>query len=232
MADQAKLVYATGDVTLQVLRVYGASEPDKLSKFPGIIHEMLDGSLSEQIAGGRREIKIDFQTMSAVERRKVVKWWLDSTRTIYCVMAKPGAPVNSVLASGTGLPVDTYKYRLVVVDVIGQSEASDELTVVVSDADYGIAPITWTAVSDARMYKLYRKKGGDDEKLILYTMATSFTDDYTAEEIAETHPTACSHIHVVTSNDLEFQWGFDTELNRLLTLELREASIFTSDFPV
>ena len=55
--DQAILKYNTSlTVTLDVLAVRGASEPDRVSKYPGLVFDFLDGSIAEQVKGGRREI--------------------------------------------------------------------------------------------------------------------------------------------------------------------------------
>jgi hypothetical protein len=67
--------------------------------------------------------------------------------------------------------------------------------------------------------------------LLDYTTELSYIDAGTVglrDLGAGDPPIAKSSISVITSNELEFQWANETELARLLTLELREASIFTA----
>lgn len=236
MADTAQLKYNTSlTVNLDVLAVHGAAEPDHVSKFPGIVHEMLDGSLAEQIAGGRREMSIDFQVMTVLNRRKVVLWWLDPDRQIVCLAATPASPNSELIAGGSLVNGTTYYYKLVAVDVIGNSIASSEVSGTATVV-YGSIRLTCTAVVNARCYKIYRKVSvGGTYQLFDYATTNSYTDDGTVTALRnETPPTATSVISVITTNDLEFAWAYETELARMLHLELREASIFlsASGFPI
>jgi hypothetical protein len=238
MADQASLYTATRAISLDVLAVHGASEPDRLSKF-GVTHELLDGSLAEQIAGGRREISIDFQTMTVLQRRKVVDWWLDPDRELRSLATIGTVSVATGGAGGSLTGGVTYYYRVCAIDVIGHSERSNEVS---REAGAGGEEpnlqirISWAAVSGARGYKIYRKVAvGGTYYLYDYTTDVTYLDSGTVTAYrVETAPAAASHIHVISTNELEFTWAFETELARMLTLELREASIFTAaaGFPV
>ena len=61
----------------------GVDEPDRLHKV-GVVHAMLDGTLSEQIAGFRKEpITLKLQpSYTAVQRRFLVKWLLATTKRV------------------------------------------------------------------------------------------------------------------------------------------------------
>ena len=239
MADQARLYSADlpypDYVDLDILAVRGASEPDSLTRFPGIIHEYLDGSLSEQIAGGRRNITIDFAIMTAAQRRKVVLWWLDPDRTVRSKLTAPTG-LSASNANGGSLPLGTYHYKICGIDVIGHSAASSSANAD-SEATNNKINLAWTAVTGARRYKIYRSDdGGSNYDLLDYTESNSYTDDGSVTALAENVvvPSSASEISVVTTNELEFQWLDNTELHRMLTLELREDSIFTQaqQFPV
>jgi hypothetical protein len=238
MADQASLYTTTRAITLDVLAVHGASEPDHVSKF-GVTHEMLDGSLAEQIAGGRRDMSIDFHVMTALQRRQVVDWWLDPARELRSLATIGTVTIATGGAGGSLTGGTTYYYRVCAIDVIGHSALSNEVS---REAGAGGEEpnlqirISWTAVAGARGYKVYRKAAvGGTYYLYDYTTDVTYLDSGTITAYrVETAPAAASHIHVITTNELEFTWGFETELNRLLHLELREASIFTAaaGFPV
>jgi len=228
--DQALLRYNTSlTVTLDVLAVRGAAEPDKVSKFPNLVFEFLDGSIAEQVKAGRREITIQFHVMTAAQRRQVVAWWLDPLRTIESTLTKASEPTATL--SGTGL-TGTYRYKIVAIDVIGQSEASDYLEISPSDQAVNLA---WAGSTGARMYKILRSDdGGTTYDLKDYTTGLAYTDDSTAviwEDIAV--PAGADAINLIVPGDLEFQWD-GTELVRLLEVTGRDATVFprTSPFPV
>jgi hypothetical protein len=223
---------------LDVLAVHGASEPDHISKFPGIVHEFLDGSLAEQIAGGRRNISMDFQVMTSANMRRVVLWWLDPLRTIKTLVGTPGSTTVNSHAGGS-LANGTYYYEIRAIDVIGggiTTALGSNDTAGGGDQEMNIS---WAAVTGARSYAIYRKKDAGHWFLLDYAIGVSYTDDGTATPLkdlggAVNPPSAVDSISVITTNDLEFKWMFDTELARMLSLELREASIFTAtqQFPV
>jgi hypothetical protein len=230
--DQAQLKYQTSlTVNLDVLKVYGIAEPDHLEK-SGLVHEMMNGTISEQIAGSRRCPKIDFQVMTALNRRKVVDWWLDPNRLIVCLATAPGKPTCTPTGAGT-LNGD-FKYKISTVDMIGESAcgtASDAVTLGVQGCD-----LAWTnATSPFRYYKIYRSISPYSVwDLVDYSLVNSYSDPNNTYRAAVTPPAAATQIAVITTNTLEFQWGYETELARMLTLELREASIFlpSAGFPI
>ena len=244
MADQAKLSYASGtlSVTLTVLSVKGAAEPDSLSKFPGIVHELLDGSLAEQNVGARQNPVIAFQTMTIIQRRQVVDWWLDTTRTLDSVVAAPaGAPTGASAASGE-LDGD-YKYYVSAIDNVGYS-AKGTISGVISSggADRRIT-LSYAASTNARGYKIFRSIDPYNVwNVVGYSEGTTFID--TGDALgsgaasvylaAVTPPAANSALAVVTAGELSFDWANETELARMLTMELRASSIFlkASKFPV
>ena len=238
MPDIAQLKYQTSKtVNLDLLAVHGASEPDHVSKFPGITHEFLDGSLAEQIAGGRRNINIDFQVMTAINRRKIVDWWLDPLRQIVCLAAAPGSPQVSLINGGSLQAGSTYLFKISAVDAVGESAASTQVTTGVVGATDKTASLSWAAVTNARCYKIYGKEDAGAWQLLRYVLTTSDTiGGIWADEIFKTIDplSSASVISVMTTNELEFTWAFETELARILSLELREASIFlsASGFPI
>ena len=242
MADQARL-YSANLVTpyyvdLDVLSVRGSSEPDSISKFPGIVHEMLDGSLSEQIAGGRRNIVVEFQTMTAAQRRKVILWWLDPARQIRTTnVADPGVTGLNVTGSAGGSLTNgvAYYYRVAALDTIGESIGSEPDDATASGANLSMS-LAWGAVTGARRYKIYRKIAvGGTYYLHDYSETNSYIDDgsQTSVKVASALATE-SRISVISSNELSYEWAHETEIARILTLEVREASIFlsASGFPV
>jgi len=234
MADQAKLTYASGasSMTLDVLAVRGAAEPDSVQKFPGIIHEYLDGSLSEQNAGARQTIVVDFHLMTMLNRRKLVDWWLDTTRTIQSMVAAPGQPSKSGSASGS--LNGSYKYKIVAVDNVGYS-ACGTVSGVITLAVEG-CPLVWTASARARGYKIYRSIDPYTTwDLVDYSEINSYTDTGASVYKSDvTPPASASDFAVVVQNELEFRWGNETELERFATLEMKIPSIFTASdkFPV
>ena len=230
--DQVQLKYNTSETeTVGVLRVYGASEPDIVEKF-GITHEMLDGSLLEQIAGGRRSPRIEFYIMTALQRRKLVEWWLDPDRLLVCVMT---APTGLSVQAGTGTMTGNRYYRVAAVDIVGQGIAAASVSIVTAASG---AVLAWAAVSGARRYKIYRSDDAEATYDFLdYSETLAYTDTGVTAyktDIATASLGAASTIAVVSPGTLEFQWGNDVELERFATMELRETSIFsrTAKFPI
>lgn len=240
MPDQVQLKYQTSKtVTLDILAVRGAAEPDSVSLFPAVLHEMLDGSLAQQIAGGRRNVEVSFQVMSGADRRKVVDWWLDPDRQIVCLASAPTITANTPIVGGSLTQGVVYYYKVCTIDMVGHSTASNESS---QEAGPGgsetnrTIPVTWPTVANARSYKIYRKAGvGGTYKLLDYTPTNSYTDNGSVTPLRDENPPAsASTINVVTEESLEFMWGHGTELARLLTLRLRERTIFlsTDGFPI
>ena len=230
--DNVQLKYNTSlTETVGVLRVFGASEPDIVEKF-GITHDMLDGSLLEQIAGGRRSPRIEFYIMTALQRRKLVEWWLDPDRLLVCVM---GLPTMLTVGSGSGTLTGTFYYRVSAVDIIGEGAACASASAIYV-ASGGI--LSWVAVSGARRYKVYRSDDAEATYDFLdYVETPGYTDTgITAykTDIATASLAAASTIAVVSPGTLVFDWGNDVELERFCTMELRETSIFTraNKFPI
>lgn len=237
--DQAILKYNTSlTVTLDVLAVRGASEPDKVSKFPGLTFNFLDGSIAEQVKGGRREISLQFQVMTAAQRRQIVLWWLDPDRIIKTTMTQPTGE-NVTLESGGSLTEgSTYQYRVSAIDVIGEGQATAAQSTGAIGASNKTASFEWNAVTGARRYKVYRRKDSDPWQVMTYveqgaTMA--YNDAGTGTAIVDQDPPdAADEINLIVPDDLEFEWGYGTELVRLLTINGRDAVIFASEdgFPV
>lgn len=231
--SQAKLSYSSGSLslTVNVLSVKGAAEPDNLVKFPGIIHELLDGSLSEQNVGARQNVEIRFSVMTMLQRRQLVDWWLDTTRTVDSVVSAPGAATST--GSGTGILDGDYKYYIVSIDNVGFS-AKGTISDVLSAAVSSIA-LTWTAVTNARGYKIFRSIDPYSTwDVVGYSETNTFEDTgdtlgtggasvYLADV---TPPAAASALSVVCENELVFEFGHETELERLCTMSLRAGSIF------
>jgi len=244
MADQAKLSYSSGalSVTLTVLSVKGAAEPETLSKFPGIIHNLLDGSLAEQNAGARQNPIIAFQVMTMLQRRQVVDWWLDTTRTLDSVITAPGTPTGSPYSAG-GYLNGNYKYKVAAIDNVGYSACGSQSNAISSGTTDGKIAIDYTGVTNARGYKIFRSISPYSVwNVVGYSEGLTFSDSGDALGIGAasvylasvTPPTANSALAVVTANELEFEWAFETELARMLTMELQASSIFltAAKFPV
>lgn len=228
----ARLKYNTSlTVDLTVLAVKGASEPDHVSKFPSnLVFNFLDGSIAEQVKAGRREISISFHIMTLAERRKLVSWWLDPDKLLICTLTKCATPSYSlIIGSLTG----TFWYRIVAIDPVGESEASDYVEQV-TDGD-GVR-LTWAGQADARGYKILRSDdSGTTWDLKDYTTETTYDDKTTSVIWVDVdYPTKPSEINMVVPDDLVFDWAGDTELNRLCTINGRDATVFprTSPFPV
>jgi hypothetical protein len=92
--------------------------------------------------------------------------------------------------------------------------------------------LTWNAVTGARYYKIFRKNADElagAYGFLDYSLTNSYTDANAVAEVAGTVPSANVSISVITEGTLEFEWGFDTELARMLSLPLREATIFLKE---
>jgi hypothetical protein len=235
MADTARLAYNSGGSTvdLQVLSVKGAAEPDHLTKFPGLIHQMLDGSLSSQNAGSRRNIEIKFQVMTDANLRKAVDWWAADDAQIICLATAPGKPSGA--SSGGGTLDGTYKYKVATFDTVGQSAVGTVSDAIVCTGSVGCA-LTWTAATSAlRGYKLFRSISPYATwDLVDYPLTNSYLDTGLTARAAVTPPASASTINVVVDGDFILEWMYDTELARMLTVHVREASIFlkASGFPI
>ncbi len=232
--DQAQLKYQTSKtVNLDVLEVHGASQPDDLVKFPGIIHEMLDGTLASQNAGSRQLITMKFQVMSDANVRKAVDWWAADDSQIVSLVSAPGKPAGTSTGSG-GLDGD-YLYKCAAVDVVGSSACG---TVSDSISAHGgvTVPLTWTASTGARLYKVFRSSNaGANWDLVDYTNTNSYTDlGATVFKAGVTPPSSATTWNIVTDGDFKLEWMFGTELARMLTVQVRVTSIFlkADGFPV
>jgi hypothetical protein len=239
--NQVRLTYtpiggSSTDLDIDVIAVHGAAEPDALELFPGIKHAFLDGSLSEQIAGARRNIEIDFgPKVSAANRRNLVNFWLSASKTLTCLCATPGG--FSIIMLGDQGSLDAsivYYYKITAIDAIGESIASTEQTATTNTTDKA-ARLSWTAVANARCYKIYRKRSTGSYKLLDYTTGTLYNDMGTASEsglVVATPPAGSSTISVVNgAGQFSVAWLGDTELGRDVKMPLVESSIFQS-FPV
>jgi len=245
MADQAKLSYSSGtlSVTLTVLSVKGAAEPETLSKFPGIIHNLLNGSLAEQNSGARQNPIIAFQVMTMLQRRQVVDWWLDTTRTLDSLVAAPAGAPTGADAGASGYLDGSYKYYVSAIDNVGFSAKGTISSVITSTGADRKITISYAASTNARGYKIFRSIDPYNVwNVVGYSEGLTFTDtgDALGSEAASvylaavTPPSANSALSVVTANELEFSWAFETELARMLTMELQASSIFltAAKFPV
>lgn len=245
MADQAQLKYNTSlTVNLDVLAVHGAAEPDRVSKFPGIVHEMLDGSLAEQIAGGRREISIAFQVMSSLNLRKALLWWMDSDPQVLTIVGQPGNFTSALSAGGALLAEKKYNYGVRAIDVIGGGIVTGANTKTTTAQNKTIT-LGWDAVTNTRCYAIYRQNETDALHWLIidytsdltYVDAGAITDALAIKDLGHgiDPPAAGDHIHVITPPEYILDWMYGTELARMLTFEkLRERSIFTAteQFPV
>ena len=124
MAQQVQLCYtpyggAASTLNLDVLAVRGSAEPDGVQVFPSLRHEFLDGSLSEEIAGGRRNIEIVLAPVEALNRRKLVQFWLDPDRTIKTLVGQPGSFTSALSAGGSLLASKKYNYGVRAIDAVG-----------------------------------------------------------------------------------------------------------------
>jgi hypothetical protein len=244
MSQQVQLTYtpiggSSTNLTIDVIAVHGAAEPDSLELFPGLKHAFLDGSLSEQIAGARRNIEIDFgPKVSAANRRNLSNFWLSASKTLTCLCATPtGLTVVTNVLGGYLTVGSVYDYRVVAIDAIGNSIASTNHSATPNDV-YCTAGLTWDATPNARSYVIYRKKDSGSWKLRDYSSVNSYLDpgigtgDGESSLITQTYPVATSTISVVNgSAQFSINWLGDTELGRNVKMPLVESSIFTK-FPI
>ena len=116
--------------------------------------------------------------------------WSLTTISFVSTLSAPGG-VSATHTAGTGTPVaTTYKYKVTVVGAIGidESLASAEASVsgdLLLDGAYNT--ITWSAVSGAQRYNVYKQSSG----LFGYigqTDGLSFQDDNIAADIGRTPP--------------------------------------------
>lgn len=243
--SQAKLSYSSGSLslTVNVLSVKGAAEPDNLTKFPGIIHELLDGSLSEQNVGARQNVEIRFSVMTMLQRRQLVDWWLDTTRTVDSVVSAPAGAPTGVGAVG-GYLNGNYKYYVSAIDNVGFSAKGTISDVIATGGADAKITLSYAASTNARGYKIFRSRESDYNTwdVVGYSESTTFVDTGdTLGSIAAsvyladvTPPAAASALSVVCENELVFEFGHETELERLCTMSLRAGSIFltAAKFPV
>ena len=166
-----------------VLAVKGWYEPDEF-QLHAIQHRHLSGGLSEQIAGVRRVITLDFGVVDTFAKRKAILYFLlDPDRQIDLVI---GVPANlAVTDGGIGLlPVDTYYYRVTAVDDVGETIGSTEDSALTSS---GVLDLAWDAVSGATAYRIYRSTDTGD-----YSGEAHFTAEVTTNSHSDTGDTATS----------------------------------------
>lgn len=239
-----QLSYNSGGSTvdLTVLSVKGAAEPDHLTKFPGLIHEMLDGSLSSQNAGSRRNIEIQFQVMTSANLRKAVDWWAADDAQIICLAGRPTLDFPSLVTGGSLLTFKQYDYQIRAIDTIGGGVSSFTGSCTTDGSSRSIKN-DWGAIANTRCYAIYRQNVTDGGHwfLIDYTTDITYTDTGVITDAlairdlgVSVPPSAASTINVVTEGDYILDWTNDTELGRILTVNVRETSIFlkASGFPV
>lgn len=218
---------------LDILSVRGAAEPDEVEQFPDLKHQYLDGSLARQVKGGRRNIEIEFAVVSsALNRRKLVSFFLDPEMTLECLVATPTNLVGSLSAGGGSLTSgSTYLYKVAAIDAIGYSIASSQISTGAVPSTGYKEGLSWDAMTNAVLYKIFRKKDAEAWKVLDYSTTNSYLDLGTLTPFqTEDPPTAASVISVVTeSNMLTSIWRGDFSGSPSYTIRFNEASIFTSD---
>lgn len=226
----------TLDVGLHIPR--GMAEPDEVEMFPDVLHEMLDGSLARQIIGGRRNFEIVLAiTYDALDRRKLTAWFLDEDATISCLAAAPTTFAGAI-GGPTGSLVDssTYLYKAATIDAVGYSAASAQVTWNVSDVDHKTAILTWDAMTNGRLYKIFRKKDSEAWKVLQYSTTNRYVDDGTVTPwISEDPPAAADVISYVQESSKMvsvFENGFQG--SRRYSFRLKEAALMPGRnvFPV
>lgn len=94
------------------------------------------------------------------------------------VLPPPGNFVGAPTAGGA-LTAGTYKYYITSINLVGESNVSAEVTVTTSAGNL-TAHLTWTAVTGATGYKIYRTAAGgaSNSELLLVTLGlvTSYDD--------------------------------------------------------
>lgn len=93
-------------------------------------------------------------------------------------LATPVAPTVASASTGGSLAAATYSYKITAVSAIGDTLASTNATVTVASGSTNLVNISWTAIPDARGYKIFGRTTGT-EKLIATVGAgtTTFVDD-------------------------------------------------------
>lgn len=241
MAQQVRLSYtpyggSPATLDLDVLSIRGAAEPDEVEIFPDLKHEYLDGSLAEQIAGGRRNIELVLRVVDvALSRRKLVQFWLDPVRSLTCLATAPANP-SALAGSATGSLTNgvAYYYKITAVDAVGESAGSTEVSDTATAPDLTIN-LTWDAVTNARLYKIYRKVAvGGTYALLAYSTTNSYSDDGTVTPfLASTSaPASATSISVVREgNAMLSEWLNGFSRSPRYSFRFNESSIF-NNFPI
>ena len=233
--DRIRLTYtpyggSSTDMDLELLGIRGAAEPDNVGVFPDVKHNFLDGSLAEQIAGGRRNIEAMLKVIdSPANRRRLAQFWLDPDREIASLCARPGN-FAAAKAAGGSLTGALHTYTVCAIDAVGHGIAAFEDSDTTSGADLSMA-LSWDAVTNARCYKIFRKIAAGHWFVLDYTTELTYVDDGTAVPLLDLDavepPAAVSTISVVRGSDnLESNWDNDFEGARSYVLPLVEASIW------
>lgn len=243
MGKLVRLTYTPRGGTLTNLDIRynaarGLSSPDDCELFPGIKHRFLDGTLAEEIAGGRRNIELDFgANISQGNLRRLIQFWLDKNRVISSLAAQVSGE-NSALVDGGSLTNGyQYDYCIVACDGIGGGQHSGETAKTATSSKKTIA-LTWTSVSDARFYKIYRTVSTDGGntwstwELYDYSDTNSYTDAGLVTAIRdEDPPDTATQVSAVNDDDtFVMDWLGNSEVGRSLIMRFNEATIWT-EFP-
>lgn len=189
--DNPELGGASESTTFtKVLATKGWYEPDEFEIF-GLQHRHLSGSISEQTAGIRRVITLDFGVVLTFEQRKAIVYFLlDTDRQIDLAIALPTG-FSATPAAGGSLPATTHYYRVTTIDDIGETTGAVEDPAVNAAANLQNS-LAWNAMAGATGYRIYRTTVSGDYSGEVHFLAEVTTNSYT-----DTGAVALSSLHTL-----------------------------------
>jgi hypothetical protein len=247
MADTVQLKYTPiwdashtlVTLTFPVKIARATAEPDDWQLGPYIKHSFPDGTQAEQNAGGRRKPYLDLSVIdNRVNRLRLLDFQNAEDKQIVCLAGTPGSLVVGS-QHGSGLANGTWRYAVRAIDCIGGSIAAGydgSANDTAGGADNQMQ-ITYTGVSDARCYMIYRKFGTAHWFILDSTTGLSYLDDGTVTPyrdlgVGVTPPAVVSSINIVNESDtFKLEWVNNFEGARAVRLSFDEADV-NQFFPV
>jgi hypothetical protein len=113
-------------------------------------------------------------------------------------MATPGAPTLNAFTSGGTLATATYYYKIVAVDVDGNTSAAGVEANVAVTGPNGRVELTWTAIGGAASYRIYRGTSTNGQN-VYYTSTSAAYSDTNAASTGGTPP--------ATNTAYAVKWG-------------------------
>jgi hypothetical protein len=168
---------------------------------------------------------LDFGVIAAhADRVAILDFLLAADAEIEPTIAAP-TNLSAVCVVGGSLPINTYYYKVTAVDAVGETVGSTQASVTTAPA-YQKVNLTWTSVSGAVLYKIYRSTTSGvpgSTQFLGYATSASYTDDGTVSLKPGAVPTSAA-IKVMPEDGegYENEWLNNVELGRYYVLRLRE----------